>query len=166
MTLPAGTPELCSVVGATDLWLVVYDKAMCAADTAAAPFPLRGISLASGQSFRITDASQVIAHRVLVIDGRAVVVAGHRSADWSTTDVEAWDVLTGASEVVVRGLASSPDGALGWIGVSSQQLPAPWVLLEPWGIDPSGPSMLPTRLLNVATGDLVELPLGMAGWTS
>jgi hypothetical protein len=166
MTLPAGTPELCSLVGATDQWLVVYDKAMCSADTGDAPFPLRGISLANGQSFRITDASQVIAHRVLVIDGRAVVVAGHRSTDWSTTDVETWDVRTGSSEVLVRGLANGPDGTLGWIGVSAQQLPVPWVLLEPWGIDPTGPSTLPTRLLDVATGRLIELPLGTAGWTS
>jgi hypothetical protein len=163
--LPAGTPELCSVVGATDQWLVVYDEEMCTADTGDAPFPLRGISLASGQSFRITDVSQVMASRVMVEDGRAVVVASHRSQDWSTSDIEIYDVRTGAMRVLVTGLPNEPDGTLGWMGVSSQQLPSPWVLVEPWGIDPTGPSTLPARLLNVTTGRVIELPLGTAGWS-
>ena len=50
-----------------------------------------------------------------------------------------------------------------WLRVSDQLLPVPWVLIEPWG-DSTAMSETPSRLLNVLTGEVIELPLGTAGW--
>jgi hypothetical protein len=162
MTLAAGTPELCSLVGATDAWLIAYEEEVCYADGDEFPLPWRAISLADGTSHRITDAPQVGASRVVLVNGRPVAIASHRSADWTTTDVEAYDVETGTMRVLVGGLANDPDGNLGWLRVSAQVLPDPWVLVEPWG-EATAAGMLPARLLNVVTGEVIELPLGTAG---
>jgi hypothetical protein len=161
--LAAGTPGLCSLVAATDAWLVASDEDLCSVDTGEAPFPWRVISLSDGHSRLITDESQVAIGRVLAIDGHPVAVAGHRTPDWSKTSVETYRLPRGPADVVVAGLANAPDDAA-WLGVSGQVMPGSWVLIEPWGVETTVASPLTARLLDVATGRQIELPLGTAGW--
>ena len=53
----------------------------------------------------------------------------------------------------------------GWLGVSSQVMPGAWVLVEPWGIETTGSTSLTSRLVNIRTGEVIELPLGTSGWS-
>lgn len=164
MRLPRGTPELCNLIGATAAWLVTSDEDVCYADVDRAPMPWRQTSLIDGGSHLISDAPQVSIGRVMVVDGRTLAIAAHRSRDWTRTDIRAYDLEGGGYETIVDGLDNHTGGEHeAWLRVSDQLLPVPWVLIEPWG-DSTAMSETPSRLLNVLTGEVIELPLGTAGW--
>jgi hypothetical protein len=164
--MPPGTAEVCDLAGATDDWLVASDEDLCYLDVAEAPFPWRSIALGDGASRPLTDRSQVGIARLLKLGGNTVAVADRRSGDWSTTDVETYDVPSGKRHVIVERLDNDADAddSSGWLGVSPQVMPGSWVLIEPRGIETTDASPLTSRLLDVATGRQIELPLGTAGW--
>ncbi len=165
--LPAGTPEVCDLAGATDDWVVASDEDLCSLDAAEAPFPWRSIALGDGANRPLTDRSQVGIARVLKLGGDTVAVAGRRSGDWSTTDIETYDAPSGKRHIIVKGLDNDADAddSGGWLGVSSQLMPGAWVLVEPWGIETTGSTSLTSRLVNIRTGEVIELPLGTSGWS-
>ena len=123
--LPAGTPEVCDLAGATDDWVVASDEALCTLDVAEAPFPWRSIALGDGASRPLTDRSQVGIARVLKIGGETVAVAGRRSGRWSTTDIETYEVPSGKRHVIVKGLDNDADADAygGWLGYRRRSCP-------------------------------------------
>jgi len=164
ISLAADAPELCAVVGATDRWLLAYDEDMCHVDGGEMPFPSRVVSLLDGSSRLLTDEPQVAFSRVLVIDGRPVGIADHRSQDWTTTSIERFDLESGVRTTVLDGVRNLDGVRREWLGVSAQVLPAPWVLIEPWGVGADEMALLAASVLNVVTGERIELPAGTAGW--
>ena len=93
------------------------------------------------------------------------ILAADRPGDWSTSDIDSIDLATGHRQTLVQGLRNSVDGLSGWLGVSSNPLVEPWVLVAPWGVDSTSLTTPPNaRLLNVATKELIELPPGTFGW--
>src|SRR4029078_1408571 len=95
-------------------------KDLCTLDVAEAPFPWRSIALGDGASRRLTDRAQGSSARVLKLGGDTIAVAGRRSGDWSTTDVETYDVPSGKRHVIVDGLVNEVNAvdSGGWLGVS------------------------------------------------
>ena len=157
-------PIVCSVVGSARDWLVVYDDATCFGDTGDSPMPLRAIDLRDGTS-RLLGSEHILAGRVTDVGGRVQVLAADRPGDWSTSDIISIDLATGHRQMLVQGLKNSVDGLSGWLGVSSNPLLEPWVLVAPWGVDDTAPTTPPNaRLLNVATKELIELSPGTFGW--
>jgi hypothetical protein len=164
LALPKKTPIVCSVVGATRDWLVVYDDATCFGDTGDSPMPLRAIDLRDGTS-RLLGSEHILAGRVIDVGGRVQILAADRPGDWSTSDIVSIDLATGHRQTLVQGLKNSVDGLSGWLGVSSNPLLEPWVLVAPWGVDSTSLTTLPNaRLLNTVTKELIELPSGTFGW--
>jgi hypothetical protein len=164
LALPKKTPIVCSVVGATRDWLVVYDDATCFGDTGDSPTPLRAIDRRDGTS-RLLGREHILAGRVIDVGGRVQVLAADRPGDWSTSDIVSIDLATRHRQTLVRGLKNSVDGLSGWLGVSSDPLVEPWVLVAPWGVDSTSLTTTPNaRLLNVVTKELIELPPGTFGW--
>ena len=66
--------------------------------------PWRQTSLIDGGSHLISDAPQVSIGRVMVVDGRTLAIAAHRSRDWTRTDIRAYDLEGGGYETIVDGL--------------------------------------------------------------
>ena len=136
-------------------------------DVAEAPFPWRSIALGDGASRLLTDRSQVGIARVLRSAARrspSPVVdpaVGPRPTSRRTRSP------SGKRHVIVEGLDNDADADAygGWLGVSSQVMPGAWVLVEPWGIETTGAASLTSRLVNVRTGEVIELPLGTSGWS-
>jgi hypothetical protein len=162
MRLPRGTPEICSLVGAIGSTLVAYELELCFVDYGEAPFPMQTTSLRTGRTVQLQDTSQVSARRVLRLDGRPQAIAAHRNPRWTRTRIEAIDVRTGDVTVLLPGLRNRHNE---WLGLSDQVLPGSWVLIEPWGVDPDRDAKLRTAVFNVRTRQLIELPLGTAGWS-
>ena len=165
-TLPRGTPKVCSAIGASRQWLVVYDLDGCFVDTGDGAMPIRAISRAEGTS-HVVDGTHLLARRVVELDGATLVVASERGPDWSTTDIVTIEVASRARQRHARSLPNLHDGSEGWLGVSPISLPGSWVLVEPWGVEPGGTSdgIVPAaRLLDLATNDLIELLPNTFGW--
>ena len=163
LSLAASTPIVCSLVDASNAWLIVYDDDTCIGDTGDSAMPMRAISLRDGSS-RLLGTEHILAGRVIGDETHAQVIVSVRSADWSTSDIVGIDLATGRRRTFVHGLANAADGMSGWLGVSHRMLVDPWVLIGPWGGDlVLGTNPPDARLLNVATNELVELGPGSFG---
>jgi hypothetical protein len=162
MSLPMGTPIVCSIVGATRDWLVVYDDATCFGDTGDSPMPLRAINLSDGRS-GLLGSEHILAGRVVDVGGQAHILAAGAGAQ-PTTDILSINIEGGGREILVRGIPNAADPVSGFLAVSRERLIDPWVLIAP-SVDPSATTSPPNaRLLNVETKELIELPPGTFGW--
>ena len=161
VNLAPAPPILCSIVGATTEWLVVYDDAACIADTSDAALPIRAIARADGTSHLVADA-HLGAGRVLQFGGATYVVANDGAFAGATIDIVTLDVESGAKVVHLKGIPPGPDDS--WLEVSPQPLPSPWVLLQPVFIESTALPTIPARFLDLATGQVIELPTGTFGW--
>lgn len=161
VTLRPAPPIVCGIVGATREWLVVSDDAACTADTGDAPLPIRAISRADGTSHLIADG-HLGAGRVLEFQGATYVVANDGAFAGATIDIVSLDVVSGTKTVHLRGVPPGADDS--WLAVSPQPLPSPWVLLEPVFIEATALPTIPARLLDLATNQVIELPMGTFGW--
>jgi hypothetical protein len=161
VTLAPSPPILCSIVGATTEWLVVYDDGACTADTSEAPLPIRAISRADGTSHLVADG-HVGAGRIIEFEGGTYVVANDGAFAGATIDIVTLDVVSGTKVVHLKGIPPGPDDS--WLEVSPQPLPSPWVLLQPVFIETTALPTIPARYLNLATGQVIELSMGTFGW--
>ena len=161
-TLSGHPPIVCSIVGATRDWLVVQDDAACTADTGDAPLPVRAIRRSDGTSHLVTD-DHVDVGRVVESDGRTVLAAADPILAGATVNIDLYEIGSGTKTVVVRGLAPSPSEQA--IRVSRAVLPGTWILLEPWFVESTALPEIPARLLDLSTGQVIELPFGSFGWT-
>jgi hypothetical protein len=162
MSLPKGTPIVCSIVGATRDWLVVYDDATCFGDTGESPMPLRAIDLRDGKS-GLLGTEHVLAGRVVDVGDQAHILAAGARAQ-PTTDILSISIEGGSRELLVRGLANAGDPVSGFLAISHERLIDPWVLIAP-SVDSTATTSPPNaQLLNVETKELIELPPGTSGW--
>lgn len=160
LELPVAVPVLCSLVGASDRTLVVYDAAACT-DVGGEPLPLRAVDLADGASVLLA-ADLEGAGRVVAAGDRELVVAAVRSRDWRTTRIVGLDLGSGERSVLLEGVAN-PGGETGWYVVGREILPGSWVTVRPSG-DFGGPPPVGGYLVDVASGEVIELPQGSIGW--
>jgi hypothetical protein len=70
--------------------------------------------------------------------------------------------VTGESRVLLGDVANAGEDRQGWYRVSRAILPGSWVLVEPWG-EAATTSTMGGHLLEVASGDVIELPPGTVG---
>lgn len=160
--LPSGTPGVCQAIGATETWLVVSDSLVCGMDYFPAPLPYRAISRLDGSSHPLSNEPLALL-RVLRVDDKATAVGRTWSDDLSTTDVVAIDVASGAQRTVASGLRNLANFE-GWLSVDEQVLVGSWVLVSP----SSAYYLAPPNavLINVETGQQIELPIGTFGYRS
>ncbi len=161
-TLPGHPPIVCGIVGVTRDWLVVQDDAACWADTGDAPLPVRAIRRSDGVSHLVTD-DHVGVGRVIETGGRTILVGADPILAGATVNVVEYEVGSGARSIALRGLLPSPSDQS--ILVSPTALPGSWVLLEPWFVEATALPAIPARLLDLASGQVIELPIGTFGWT-
>ena len=158
ISLPAGTPMVCNIIGATTEVVVVYDHEVCYIDFWPASFPMRTISRTDGSNQLVSAAENTFAWRVIEVDGRALAVATSRSDDWTTNDVLTIDIVTGGSSTVASKLFVLADGD-GALTVDRRTLTRSWVLLTPSSFT-DGAAPPHARLVNIESGTVIELPLG------
>ena len=141
---------------------MVSDDSVCTLDYGEAPFPMRAIDRRDGTTHSLGDESQVAPGRVMTIDGREVAVAAKRSADWSTSSIMTIDLVSGARTTIA---GPFQNGDQIWLGLDPIVLPGAWALVEPWGsVDAPAQPIPAGRLVDVATGKVIQLPQGTFGW--
>lgn len=166
-TLAASTPIVCDGLAVSERWIVVSDDYVCYADYGEAPFPMRAIDRRDGSTHSLGDESQVMPARIVTEAGRELAVAARRNPDWSATSILTIDIVSGARRIVAGPFQNGDQAASGdqaWLGLDPIVLPDAWVLVDPWGVADSTQPIPDARLVNVATGDVVELPPGTFGW--
>jgi hypothetical protein len=151
---------VCRAIGATPTWLVASDSIVCATDYLPAPLPYRAISRLDGTGHLITDELPGV-RRVLTAGGRETAIATTWCDEGSVADVVAIDIESGATRTVLAGLPCHFESSL---RIEPQALTGSWVLLTP-SRSYDTPSVSAV-LLNVATGEQIELSVGAFGYGS
>lgn len=160
--LASGQLGVCQAIGATPTWLVVADLEVCFIDFMPADIPFRAISRLDGSSHLISNEPLSI-RRVLTV-GSTTFAVGHRwSEDLSTEDIVTVDVVSGAQETLIEGLQGLVDAG-GWLAVDQRSLTGSWVLLS----SSTSSDVVPPNamLINVESGERIELPLGTFGYSA
>jgi hypothetical protein len=153
-----GGPALCSAVGVSAPFLVVYDADTCFADSDEAAVPVRVIDIGDGSNRVINDGPNFEATGLVVIDARAQVVVRQRLANGDSS-LSLVDVQDGERHVIVPRLPKfqAAEGEIGTYAAARIALPPGWILLVP---DTHGVrSELPlARLVNLVDGRTIEIP--------
>ena len=163
-----GGPSLCSIAGALDDLIVVYDSETCYADDYQAPTPARTVDLATGETRLVNDGPYFNVVRLLEQDGAPQALIVRPSADRTHASLLAVDLDSGERTVLMDPLPrATVDGQPVPMSPSRLGLPPDWLLLvpEPPPDLPVGSPLPPAQLVNMVTNRWIELPAlpGMNG---
>jgi hypothetical protein len=158
VSVARGGPALCSVVGVSTPFLVVYDADTCFADSDEAAVPVRVVDIRDGSHRVLNDGPNFEATGILVIDASAQVLVRQRLANGNSS-LSLVDAQDGGRHVIVPRLGTfqAAEGEIGTYTAARIALPPGWILLVP---DTHGVrSELPkARLVNLVDGRTIEIP--------
>jgi len=161
-TLPGHPPIVCQVVAADRDWIVVQDDAACWADTGEASLPVRAIRRSDGVSHLVTE-DHVQVGRIVRVDAKTWLIGANDFVMGASVDIVRYDIVTGARLTLATDVPPGvPDQT---IAVSPTVLPGSWVLLQPVFVPETGLPGSSARLLDLATGNSIALPVGTFGWS-